>query len=193
MSTIIQNPDYFLIGQDNYTAEPYSKNTAQKLGGYKNRSHTVWEAAFKIDYSSIPSGATIDSVSIEVNIVSNDNGNATDPLQIRQNDKVTWVDNGVDEPSWSKPTGFDDNNEFTNILSGIDVDGGAVGVFTIPSSTNLVSMVQDQFDGTIDPNYGFMLTYYTDYYAYYCNIDSIEVTIDYSGGATARRPVMIIS
>ena len=195
-TTFVTSPDYYLIGLTNYGDDGYAKNSVQQLGGYVSRSAYCWEAVHKIDYSNIPSGSTITSVIVDVNIV--DNNCATDNigLDIREQDKGTWVEVDGSQPTRLNPAFFDENgsgNEYANVLSSVPIPATATGIFTIPSSQNLVDMVQNQLDGVKDPDNGLIITYYTGYYGYYCTVDTIQITVEYEGGSSTRRRVMIIS
>ena len=191
----IDFPDYYLIGLTNYDDDGYAKNTEQLLGGYYNRTSYCWEAVNKIDYSQIPSGSTITSVTVDVNFI--DNNCATDNLNlsVREQDKGTWVEVDGSQPTRLNPSFFDENgdgNEYTNVLSEIKISANATGIFTIPSSQALIDLIQAQLDGTKDKDNGLIITYYTDYYGYYGTIDTIQFTIEYESSVSRRR-VMIIS
>jgi len=196
MSTKIIGPHYYRVSKQDYAALDYSRDGEQKLGGYTNRTHTQWEAVSKIDPSLLSSPVTIDSVTIDVNIIANVNASTTAyQLDVREQDGGSWVDNPGVEPDGDTPSFFDTHGEYTNILSTVTIpDGNPTGIFTIPSSSNLVQLMQDYVDGTKDWNNGFIITQYTDYYNYYITTDSITWTIEYTGGSTGpKHRVMIIS
>jgi len=188
--------DYYLIGETNTIANAYLKNGLQKLGGYEGRNQYCWEAVAKLNFSSIPVAATILSVTVDVNIV-NFHSSGTHDLQVREQDRGVWYEDSGTEPSRLNPAYFDQVNVvFANILSGEEVPNSPNTplIITIPSSTTLVQLVQDQLDGVKDVDNGLMITYYSGYHDYYIEIDAIQFTIEYESAAPpSRRKVMVIS
>jgi len=190
----VQAPDHFEIGIDNYTPLPYLKNSEMKIGGYKSRQQYCWEVVQKPALDSIPSGSTILSATTDVKVVTyNSGGNAVD-LEMRDQDKGAWSDDGASQPSRVDPSFFDETEEYATILTSEPIPAsGSEGVtFTLSSTPELVAKVQGWLDGTI-PNNGFLITYYPDYYAYWITIDSVVYTIEYESGSGARRRITIIS
>lgn len=196
MATLVTTADYFTIGIDDYTALPYEKNGNIKMGGYASRAQYCWEILLDPDFSLIPAGSTITSISADVNITDYQSGNTPVALSIMIQDKGSWVDNGSDEPTRVKPAFFDESgtdNEFTQVLTQKDVPVDFTGILTLDSTQTFVDWANDVLNG-VQPDNGMMLTHYPDYYAYYITADQIQFTVEYeSGGGPTRRRVMIIS
>jgi len=187
------NTNFYLIGLTNSSDDGYAENSQQRLGGYAGRSQYCWESVISIDYSTIPSDATIKSVTIDVEIIDYNSGSNIVPLEVREQDKGSWKKVEGDQPRRTNPTFFDETTEFPAALSSVDIPVNGTGIFTIPSTDELVQLVQDQLDGTKNPANGIMITYYPEYYNYYLEIDSIQFTIEYESTNPTRRKVMIIS
>jgi hypothetical protein len=189
----VLDSNYFLIGYTNYSDDGYHKDTEQKLGGYSSRAQYCWESVTKIDYSSITLRATIEEVTIDVNITDYLSANSPVDLEVREQDKGSWIESAGNIPRRTNPTFFDESTKFPDPLSVVSIPVQGVGVFTIPSTPELVQLIQDQLDGTKDPNNGIMITYYPDYYNYYITINQIQFTIKYTESSTGRRRIMVIS
>ena len=196
MAQVATTVDHFLIGVDNYTAAPYQKNGNNKLGGYKNRNQYCWEAVQYSSLSSIPAGSTITAVDMSVHINSYNSSNTSAfNIDVRTQDKGSWADNGVDEPSRTMPAFFDSAVEYTEILSYAPVPiqpAGAVDLtVNIPSTTQIVSKFQGWLDGTIT-NDGYLITYYPEHFSHYIIADAISYTITYDPPSGGRRRLMIM-
>lgn len=183
MPVDIDSPDYFLIGQDNYSPEAYQKNGDCQIGGY-DRDAYCWEVLFRPNLSGVTAGADITSVTIDVSLTS---GGAGGPftLAAHDQDKGSWTDSDP-EPAWSENPNNDSTDSWPTALS--SVSAARNGVRTIPTSSNLVDWFQDVLDG-IETNDGLILSWYTEYFAWFGFVDDVTVNITY----TPPRKVMVVS
>jgi hypothetical protein len=180
MAVDIINPDRFLIGLNNYTPDAYSKNGTDRLGGYDGRVSYCWESLMAIDLSGIPAGATIDSVTLDVNVTAN-NSASLHALEVHEQTLVSsWTDTPSTEPDRNTPAGFDTLTVLATLSSSATFNG--TGLKTIPTSASLVALFQDFLDGVKSGSKGIMVSYYTGYFGYYLNQDSITINVTYTGG-----------
>ena len=180
MAVLNLTPDRFLIGLTNYTSDGYSKNGTDKLGAYGSRVAYCWESLMAIDLSGIPAGSTIDSVTIDVNVTAN-NTASLHPLVVHETAQIVtgWTDTGS-APNWTTPSGFSSATALSSLSSSATFNG--TGLKTIPTSVGLEALFQDFLDGVKSGSDGVMISYYTGFFGYYLNQDSITVNVTYSAG-----------
>ena len=159
---------------DNSTPVPYARNVEVKLGGWADYYKDWWEVLFVPDFRYIPSGKTFDSVTIDVNVLTNSYG---EDLECRYQSRGAWIDTGSSSPLGG--TAPFDESEDSSVLSSVSLSTGQVGVVTIPDSYNLRSKLEDMYDGTAS-NDGLILTYWTSSLTYGITIDDIKININYS-------------
>ena len=178
------SPDYFLLGLTNYSDDGYQKNGNVQMGGYSSRTAYVWEVLFKPDFSGVPNGSTITTVTIDVTLTSGGAGGPFD-LEVHDQDKGSWADSSP-EPSWGENPNNDSATAWPSALS--SVSAARSGTRTIPTSSNLVDWFQDVLDGA-ETNDGLVLTWYGEYFGWYAYVSGITVNITY----TPPRRVFVCS
>lgn len=170
--------DYFRLWQENTVDQPYLKNSAMRFGQYLRGAGNFYvsEILIACNTSSIPSGSTVTSVTIDFNITVNNLSSTPLTASVHKQDKGSWTDTGS-APTYNTFT----NTAWASALTTLSVNNTpASGNITFPTSASLVSLVQGWVNGTGNPADGLTLGINAAFFGWYLTGTVTNVNVTYT-------------
>lgn len=190
MASITYNPDYFRLWIENTVNQGYFKNGNSRIGEYERAPSNFYtaECLFACSVAGIPSGSTINSVSVDFTINSTTlAGNQT--LNLVEQNKGSWTDNGVSAPTFVTFP----QTSWNTVLSSVTV-GTSTGSFSVPTSSALVALFQAFVNGTKNAADGMVLSMNPQFFGWYILINSVAINVNYTPPAnTAKSGFFMLS
>lgn len=188
--------DIYRLEYINTVIQPKLKNGVTNVGRFaRATANWVAECLCDFDLSSIPSGATVNSVTFRYNVVQfNTNGaSLPDPtLNLREQTRTAWVD-GANEPvydTFSIPQNQpmpDVAWPASSVIGTEVINQAATGLVVLPSVGTLIpDLIQDWISGS-KSNGGMVMTMNTNFFNAYLEVSGVELEIDFDGAAAERR------
>lgn len=186
MATDVTNPLYFRMHYNNTVVSSYKRSDsgAIQVGWYdRDTGHGyVKEILMAIDVSGIPSGSTINSVDIVIDVDANSlpaSPGGTN-LYVAEQDLGSWTDTGS-APVYDT---FSVNNPWPRLKTITDVNTTtwAVGDRTISSNASMVSLWQDFVDGVKTDSHGIVIGMDTATAVYFVTVGGVTINVDYTEG-----------
>ena len=183
MAVVNIRGDYFRIWQENTVDQGYLKNSSMRFGEYLRGAGNFYVAEILIacNTSSIPSGSTVSSVTIDFDITVNNLSSVPLTASVHKQDKGSWTDTG------SSPTyGTFANTAWASALTTLSVSNTpSTGNITFPTSAGLVSLVQDWVNGTGSASDGLILGINAAYFGWFLTGTVTNVNVTYTTAPTA--------
>jgi hypothetical protein len=181
--------DYFRLWQENTVVQPYLKNSAMRFGEYL-RGHGnfyVAEILIACNTSSIPSGSTVTSVTIDFNITVN-NLSSTLTAGVYKQNKGSWTDTGS-TPVYNTFS----NSHWGTALTTLSVSNTpSTGNITFPTSASLVSLVQGWVNGIGTPADGLILGIDAAFFGWYLTGTVTNVNVTYTEPVVTNTQGMLM-
>lgn len=180
--------DYFRLWQENTVVQPYLKNSAMRFGQYLRGvgNFYVSEILIACNTSSIPSGSTVTAVTIDFNITVNSLGSSL-TASVHKQDKGSWTDTGS-APVYNTFA----NTAWGSALTTLSVSNTpATGNITFPSSTGLVSLVQEWVNGVGNPADGLILGINASFFGWFLTGTVTNVNVTYTPPSNTQGMLMM--
>jgi hypothetical protein len=181
--------DYFRLWQENTVDQPYLKNSAMRFGQYLRGAGNFYVAEILIacNTSSIPSGSTVTSVTIDFNITVN-NLSSTLTASVHKQDKGSWTDTGS-SPTYNTFA----NTAWPSALTTLSVSNTpSTGNITFPSSASLVSLVQGWVNGTGSASDGLILGINAAFFGWFLTGTVTNVNVTYTTPTVSTRGLLMM-
>ncbi len=170
--------DYFRLWQENTVVQPYLKNSDMRFGQYLRGTGNFYvsEILIACNTSSIPSGSIVTSVTIDFNITVNNLGSSL-TASVHKQDRGSWTDTGT-APVYNT---FNISTPWPAALTTMTVSNTpATGNITFPSSTGLVSLVQEWVNGIGTPANGLILGINAAFFGWFLTGTVTNVNVTYT-------------
>jgi hypothetical protein len=182
--------NYYSLWQENTVVQPYLKNMPMRFGEYLRGVGNFYVAEILIacNTSSIPSGSTVSSVTIDFAITLNSlSGSSGLNATIHKQDKGSWTDTGT-APIYSTFS----NTTWATALTSLPVSVSSTSTITFPTSASLVSLVQGWVNGTGSPADGLIIALNTAYFGWFLTGTVTNVNVTYTTPVVTNTQGMLI-
>lgn len=189
MATNTTTPDYYELFVNNTVVQPYEKNGNCGVGWYFRHPANLYtkECLVAVDVTGIPSGSTVNSVAVSFDIQSNSLGANAMIAWLQEQNQGNWTDTGS-APIYST---FTTTSWPSAMQSVTGLTSSSTGTKTFLTNSTMVTLWQAFVDGTKTAHDGVIIAMNTNTIAWWIDINTISIVVDYTPGATTRRIFLV--